>query len=167
MHTDTLSHARKQNDVHAHSYTIMNHLHLVTPQTYTRTHIHTKAHTQATPTTPGWWTTSAYPSLRPCPWRGCWLPHGCTATMSSCLPLCHPLLKSVVTRLFFCLYGPLTSHQPGTSSYSLHKGLIKWHDVIFHSCWSYPQGSHDNVLLFYYENVNDYILKHTCMHTAW
>lgn len=42
-----------------------------------------QAHTQSTPTTPGWWTTSAYPPLRPCPWRGCWLPPGCTATMSS------------------------------------------------------------------------------------
>lgn len=130
--------------------------------TRAHTYTHTEAHTQATPTTPGWWTTSAYPSLRPCPWRGCWLPPGCTATMSTCLPLCQPLLKCVVTIRLFFLHGPLPSHQPGTSSSSLLTDLIKWRGVIFQGCLSCPHGSGQDltwwVLLFYCENVIDYLV---------
>lgn len=94
---------------------------VVVPHKHTQSCTQKSPHTQHTLTTPGWWTTSAYPSLRPCPWRGCWHPPGCPATMSFCLPLCHPLLKCVVTiRIFqhrapFCFY-----HYDEASSSGLH-----------------------------------------------
>lgn len=170
MHTDTLS------QIHKHTVTYkLTHTHSCTTSTlwllkHTRTYtILTQARTQSTPTTPGWWTTSAYPSLRPCPWRGCRLPPGCTATMSSCLPLCHPLLKCVVTiRLF--LHRQLPSHQPGTSSSSLHRGLIKWCGVIFQAHWEYSHGSGQDftwwVLLSYCENIIDYLVLATLSPTG-
>ena len=59
------------------------------------THTHARARAGAPPTphrqrcTPNIWF-CVRPSVRPCPWHGCRLPRGCSATMSSSPPLWLP-----------------------------------------------------------------------------
>lgn len=106
--TAVCTHCRTQTHYRMEFYLPINTRVPCPPRESSNKHTHTcaRAHTQ---TTLGWWTTSAYPSLRPCPWRGCWLPPGCTVTMSSCLPPCQPLLKCIVTIRLFFFFTPAPS----------------------------------------------------------
>lgn len=138
----TQTHYHMQTNARLHTSSLI-YTHVPPPpcdSSNTRTHTHTLKRTQSTPTTHGWWTTSAYPSLRPCPWRGCWLASGFSATMSSCLPFCHPLQKCVVTISFFSssFTQTLSLTSPWTSGSSMHSGLIKWSSVIFWLLESFP-----------------------------